>query len=58
MTHRLATITRFPRVIVMHDGRVVGDGSVAQLLETCPVFGRLFFEQVSPLSNANPATNS
>lgn len=49
MTHRLATVIRFPRVVVLADGRVVGDGPAAQLLESCPAFARLFSEQVSLL---------
>ena len=51
MTHRLATVIRFPRVIVLENSRIVGDGPAAQLLETCPAFARLFSEQVSPLEN-------
>jgi ATP-binding cassette, subfamily B, bacterial MsbA len=51
MTHRLSTVIRFPRVIVLDQGRIVGDGNAAQLLETCAVFKRLFAEQVSPLEN-------
>ncbi len=54
MTHRLSTVIRFPRVIVFDQGRMVGDGSAAHLLETCPVFKRLFAEQVSPLKKTSP----
>ncbi len=56
MTHRLSTVIRFPRVIVLDQGRIVGDGSVAQLLESCPVFKRLFAEQVSPLRRTSRTT--
>jgi ATP-binding cassette, subfamily B, bacterial MsbA len=55
MTHRLSTVIRFPRVIVLDNGRIAGDGSAAQLLETCPVFKRLFAEQISPLENSSRA---
>lgn len=49
MAHRLATISRFERVIVLEGGRVVGDGSVSRLLSGCPAFERLFAEQIVPL---------
>lgn len=49
MAHRFATISRFERVIVLQRGRVVGDGSVAELLRSCPAFGELFAEQLTPL---------
>jgi subfamily B ATP-binding cassette protein MsbA len=49
MAHRLATISRFERVIVLEGGRVVGDGSVSRLLSSCPAFERLFAEQIVPL---------
>lgn len=45
MSHRLATITRFPRIIVLREGVVVGDGAVQQLLEVCPAFRAMFAEQ-------------
>lgn len=40
-THHLAGIDRFDRVIFMEEGRVVLDGSPAQLRETSPRFRRL-----------------
>ncbi len=49
MAHRLSTISRFDRVVVLEGGRVVGDGGVPELLRGCPSFGRLFAEQVAPL---------
>ena len=48
MAHRLATISRFERLIVLQGGRVVGDGSIAGLLQSCPAFGELFAEQLTP----------
>lgn len=56
MSHRLATVTRFPRIIVLQDGCITGDGSVLELIETCPVFGSLFAEQLAPLENSRRAT--
>jgi ABC-type multidrug transport system fused ATPase/permease subunit len=52
MSHRLATITRFPRIIVLQDGRITGDGTVLELIETCPVFRSLFAEQLAPLESS------
>jgi len=50
MAHRLSTISRFPRVIVLDSGRVVGDGSVTDLIQTCPPFRRLFADQIAAVS--------
>jgi len=49
MAHRLATIRRFDRVLVLQAGHIVGDGSVPDLVENCPPFCQLFGEQISPL---------
>jgi ABC-type bacteriocin/lantibiotic exporter with double-glycine peptidase domain len=46
MAHRLSTISRFERVIVLDRGVVVGDGTVAGLAESCPVFAQLFGDQL------------
>ncbi len=50
MTHRLSTVMRFPRVIVLSEGAIAGDGNPALLMRTCPVFQRLFAEQVAPMA--------
>jgi ATP-binding cassette, subfamily B, bacterial len=49
MAHRLSTVSRFERVVVLEAGRIVGDGTASELLDTCPVFSTLFAEQVGPL---------
>ena len=57
MSHRLATITRFARIIVLAEGVVVGDGTVQQLLEVCPPFRAMFADQSAPPAeppNASP----
>ena len=54
MAHRLATISRFRRVVVLEGGRVVGDGSVDDLLRTCSAFSRLFAGQLAPLGASQP----
>lgn len=46
MAHRLSTISRFERVIVLDRGVVVGDGTVAGLAEGSPVFAQLFGDQL------------
>ena len=52
MAHRLSTVARYPRVIVLVDGRVAGDGPVPGLLESCPPFRALFAGQLEPVANA------
>lgn len=55
MAHRLSTISRFARVAVMEDGRIVGDGTLSGLTESCPAFCRLFAEQLTLPGAAAPA---
>jgi len=50
MAHRLSTVARYPRVIVLADGRVAGDGPAARLLDSCPAFRALFAGQVEPVA--------
>ena len=54
MAHRLSTVARFPRLVVLAEGRVAGDGPAARLLETCPPFRALFAEQVEPVPGLAP----
>ncbi len=51
MAHRLSTVARYPRVVVLVDGRIAGDGPAASLLESCPPFRALFADQVEPVAN-------
>jgi subfamily B ATP-binding cassette protein MsbA len=46
IAHRLYTVLTCPRLVVLDAGHVVGDGSAAALLETCPTFISLFREQL------------
>lgn len=48
MTHRLATVARMPRIIVLAQGRIVGDGPLSELLADCLPFRQLFGEQLEP----------
>lgn len=61
MAHRLSTVSRCGRVVVLSEGRIAGDGSVTDLLRTCPEFSILFGEQLarSPLrrEDASSVTN-
>lgn len=50
MAHRLSTISRFGRIVVMDNGRIIGDGPINELMEGCPGFFQLFSEQISPLA--------
>lgn len=55
MAHRLSTISRFRRVVVLENGRSAGDGTVDELLAGCPAFSRLFAEQLTPLGEREKA---
>ena len=43
--HGLRLLPRFDRVIVFADGKIVGNGTVAELSESCPEFRALLMEQ-------------
>jgi ABC-type multidrug transport system fused ATPase/permease subunit len=49
MAHRLSTIVRFPRIIVIDGGRLVGDGNVVDLRRDCAEFAELFGDQLASL---------
>ncbi|MCU1305259.1 MAG: Methionine transporter ATP-binding protein [Candidatus Sulfotelmatobacter sp.] len=42
ITHRLSTLSLFPRVLVFSNGRIVGDGAPAELTTQCDVYASLF----------------
>jgi ATP-binding cassette, subfamily B, bacterial MsbA len=50
MAHRLATVARAPRVIVLEDGQIAGGGTISELLEHCSPFRQLFSEQLEPVA--------
>lgn len=52
IAHRLLTILEVPRIIVLEDGKIVGEGTANELHKRCPTFGRLFAEQMNLMSNA------
>lgn len=46
IAHRLVTLLRAPRIIVLEDGRIVGDGTHGELLDTCPAYRALVEPQL------------
>jgi ABC-type multidrug transport system fused ATPase/permease subunit len=50
MAHRLATIARLPRIIVLDGGRIAEDGTLEELLQHCEAFRQLFSDQLEPLT--------
>ncbi|MBV9492975.1 MAG: ABC transporter ATP-binding protein, partial [Acidobacteria bacterium] len=41
VSHRLSTLRNATRILVIEDGRAVGLGTAAELLQTCPTYRRL-----------------
>jgi ATP-binding cassette subfamily B protein len=54
VAHRLSTIARFDRVIVMKDGRIVEDGAPAELARRNGHFGRMWRMQTDAPAMAEP----
>lgn len=46
IAHRLVTLLQAKRIVVLDEGRVVGDGTHEQLLETCGVYRALVKPQL------------
>lgn len=57
VAHRLSTVARFDRVIVMKDGRIIEDGAPAELVRRNGTFGRNWRMQTSA-SAAIPGARS
>ena len=47
ISHRLSTVIKMDRIIVLHDGRVVSSGTHDYLLLECPYYRELFEGQVT-----------
>jgi ABC-type multidrug transport system fused ATPase/permease subunit len=52
IAHRLATVAHLPRLLVMHQGQLVAEGSHEELMENCPLYRTLVSTQFycSPLT--------
>jgi len=49
VAHRLSTLRNAARILVLDEGRVVGLGTYAELLECCPAFRRMDEAQAEPV---------
>lgn len=47
VSQRAASIMQADRILVMDDGRIVGNGTHAELLETCEVYREICYSQLS-----------
>ena len=47
IAHRLSTIKKADKIVVLDHGRIMGMGRHEQLLETCPLYKRLYDMQFS-----------
>jgi len=54
MSHRLATVSRCARVVVLARGRVIGDATPHELARGCSEFRLLFAGQTEPLAETSP----
>ena len=60
VAQRIATVMRADKIIVLDEGRVVGEGTHAELLATCDQYREIAYSQLSPEelgANATPAPN-
>ena len=58
MAHRFSTVRRLPRVVVLENGRLLGDGPPQALLASCPSFRQLFASQIDGTEVGFPPTAS
>jgi ABC-type multidrug transport system fused ATPase/permease subunit len=46
IAHRFSTILSADRIVVMEQGRIVGEGAHKELLQTCPLYKTLVDRQL------------
>ena len=47
VTQRVATINTLNRIIVLEQGKIVGKGNHAELMELCPTYKEIALSQLS-----------
>ena len=47
VAQRISTILDADQIIVLEDGRIVGDGTHAELIETCPTYLEIVESQLT-----------
>jgi ABC-type multidrug transport system fused ATPase/permease subunit len=52
IAHRLSTIVNADRIAVLEDGRIIAIGKHAELLQTCPLYQKLYKLQKAKEENA------
>ncbi|HUE75293.1 MAG TPA: ABC transporter ATP-binding protein, partial [Chloroflexota bacterium] len=53
IAQRISTVRNADIVVVLDDGKVVGIGHHEDLLETCPVYSEMYFQQLTNLREAS-----
>ena len=53
IAHRFSTIRMAQRILVFEEGRIIADGSHAELYESCQLYRSLYDEQVRQAAEAN-----
>jgi len=48
VAQRIATVLRADKIVVLDEGRIVGEGVHADLLRTCPQYREIAYSQLSP----------
>ena len=48
IAQRIATVMHADKILVLDDGRIVGEGTHAQLLRACPQYREIAYSQLSP----------
>ena len=58
IAHRFSTIRMAQRILVFEEGRIIGDGSHAELYESCALYRHLYNEQVCTEANEKEEVNA